>query len=237
MTIPITIIRIKRVTTMLIELKSLYRTYQSRDRVNSVEALKEVNLSVAKGEYLAITGASGSGKSTLMNILGLLDTADSGNYYFDGTDITELSDREISHIRNKSIGFVFQSFNLIPSLTTLENVALPLEYRGVSRAERMEKAKRSLDMVGLSSRLFHKPSELSGGQQQRVAIARAIAGEPPVILADEPCGNLDSKSGSEIMNMLKTLNQSGRTVILITHDNKAAMQADRMVKVEDGKVY
>lgn len=222
---------------MLIELKSLYRTYQSRDRINNVEALKNVNLSVAKGEYLAITGASGSGKSTLMNILGLLDTADSGSYYFDGTDITELSDREISHIRNKSIGFVFQSFNLIPSLTTLENVALPLEYRGVSRAERMEKAKESLDMVGLSSRLFHKPSELSGGQQQRVAIARAIAGEPPVILADEPCGNLDSKSGNEIMGMLKTLNQSGRTVILITHDSKAAMQADRMVRVEDGTVY
>ncbi|MBQ2798618.1 MAG: ABC transporter ATP-binding protein [Ruminiclostridium sp.] len=222
---------------MLIELKSLYRTYQSRDRINNVEALKNVNLSVAKGEYLAITGASGSGKSTLMNILGLLDTADSGSYYFDGTDITELSDREISHIRNKSIGFVFQSFNLIPSLTTLENVALPLEYRGVSRVERMEKAKESLDMVGLSSRLFHKPSELSGGQQQRVAIARAIAGEPPVILADEPCGNLDSKSGNEIMGMLKTLNQSGRTVILITHDSKAAMQADRMVRVEDGTVY
>lgn len=222
---------------MLIELKSLYRTYQSRDRINNVEALKNVNLSVAKGEYLAITGASGSGKSTLMNILGLLDTADSGSYYFDGTDITELSDREISHIRNRSIGFVFQSFNLIPSLTTLENVALPLEYRGVSRAERMEKAKESLDMVGLSSRLFHKPSELSGGQQQRVAIARAIAGEPPVILADEPCGNLDSKSGNEIMGMLKTLNQSGRTVILITHDSKAAMQADRMVRVEDGTVY
>ena len=222
---------------MLIELKSLYRTYQSRDRINNVEALKNVNLSVAKGEYLAITGASGSGKSTLMNILGLLDTADSGSYYFDGTDITELSDREISHIRNKSIGFVFQSFNLIPSLTTLENVALPLEYRGVSRVERMEKAKESLDMVGLSSRLFHKPSELSGGQQQRVAIARAIAGEPPVILVDEPCGNLDSKSGNEIMGMLKTLNQSGRTVILITHDSKAAMQADRMVRVEDGTVY
>lgn len=237
MTIPITIIRIKRVTVMLIELKSLYRTYQSRDRINNVEALKNVNLSVAKGEYLAITGASGSGKSTLMNILGLLDTADSGSYYFDGTDITELSDREISHIRNKSIGFVFQSFNLIPSLTTLENVALPLEYRGVSRVERMEKAKESLDMVGLSSRLFHKPSELSGGQQQRVAIARAIAGEPPVILADEPCGNLDSKSGNEIMGMLKTLNQSGRTVILITHDGKAATQADRMVRVEDGTVY
>ncbi|MBQ8931323.1 MAG: ABC transporter ATP-binding protein [Ruminiclostridium sp.] len=222
---------------MLIELKSLYRTYQSRDRINNVEALKNVNLSVAKGEYLAITGASGSGKSTLMNILGLLDTADSGSYYFDGTDITELSDREISHIRNRSIGFVFQSFNLIPSLTTLENVALPLEYRGVSRVERMEKAKESLDMVGLSSRFFHKPSELSGGQQQRVAIARAIAGEPPVILADEPCGNLDSKSGNEIMGMLKTLNQSGRTVILITHDSKAAMQADRMVRVEDGTVY
>ena len=137
---------------MLIELKSLYRTYQSRDRINNVEALKNVNLSVAKGEYLAITGASGSGKSTLMNILGLLDTADSGSYYFDGTDITELSDREISHIRNKSIGFVFQSFNLIPSLTTLENVALPLEYRGVSRVERMEKAKESLDMVGAFGR-------------------------------------------------------------------------------------
>lgn len=237
MTIPITIIRTKRVIAMLIELKELYRTYHSRDRENNVEALKNVNLSVMQGEYLSITGASGSGKSTLMNILGLLDTPDSGSYYFNGTDITELTDREISHIRNHSIGFIFQSFNLIPSLTTLENVALPLEYRGVPRQERIERAKSSLSMVGLSSRLFHKSSELSGGQQQRVAIARAIASEPPVILADEPCGNLDSKSGSEIMSMLKSLNQSGRTVILITHDSNAARQADRMVRVEDGRVF
>lgn len=236
MTIPITITDAKRVTDMLIELKALCRTYHSRDKGNCVEALKNVNLSVEQGEYLSITGASGSGKSTLMNILGLLDTPDSGSYCFNGNDITQLTDKEISRIRNQSIGFVFQSFNLIPSLTTLENVALPLEYRGVSRTARAEKAKKALELVGLSSRLFHKPSELSGGQQQRVAIARAIASRPPLILADEPCGNLDSKSGGEIMDMLKTLNQSGHTVILITHDSKAARQADRMIRVEDGRV-
>lgn len=221
---------------MLIELKNLYRTYRSPDGANSVEALKGVNLHIDQGEYLSITGASGSGKSTLMNILGLLDTPDSGSYYFNGTDITELSDKEISHIRNRSIGFIFQSFNLIPSLTTLENVALPLEYRGMSKSERMERAENALAAVGLSSRLTHKPCELSGGQQQRVSIARAIASNPPVILADEPCGNLDSKSGGEIMDMLKKLNKNGRTVILITHDSNAARQADRILQVEDGRV-
>ncbi|MBP3921988.1 MAG: ABC transporter ATP-binding protein [Ruminiclostridium sp.] len=220
----------------MIELKNLYRTYRSPDGANSVEALKGVNLHIDQGEYLSITGASGSGKSTLMNILGLLDTPDSGSYYFNGTDITELSDKEISHIRNRSIGFIFQSFNLIPSLTTLENVALPLEYRGMSKSERMERAENALAAVGLSSRLTHKPCELSGGQQQRVSIARAIASNPPVILADEPCGNLDSKSGGEIMDMLKKLNKNGRTVILITHDSNAARQADRILQVEDGRV-
>ena len=234
--IPTIIIRIKRARIMLIELKNLYRTYRSPDGANSVEALKGVNLHIDQGEYLSITGASGSGKSTLMNILGLLDTPDSGSYYFNGTDITELSDKEISHIRNRSIGFIFQSFNLIPSLTTLENVALPLEYRGMSKSERMERAENALAAVGLSSRLTHKPCELSGGQQQRVSIARAIASNPPVILADEPCGNLDSKSGGEIMDMLKKLNKNGRTVILITHDSNAARQADRILQVEDGRV-
>ncbi len=221
---------------MLIELKNLYRTYHNQGGQSRVEALKDVNLKIDKGEFVSIVGASGSGKSTLMNILGLLDIPDSGNYYFDGKDITGLSDKEISRIRNHRVGFIFQSFNLIPSLTTLENVILPLEYRGMPRKERTERAKKALSSVGLSHRFHHRPTELSGGQQQRVAIARAIASHPGVILADEPCGNLDSKASKEIMDMLKKLNQDGCTVILITHDKEAAMYADRVINVTDGIV-
>lgn len=221
---------------MLIELENLYRTYNNQGGQSKVEALKGVNLKIDKGEFVSIVGPSGSGKSTLMNILGLLDMPDSGNYYFDGRNISGLSDKEISRIRNHRVGFIFQSFNLISSLTTLDNVILPLEYRGVPRKERIERAKKALSSVGLSHRFHHRPTELSGGQQQRVAIARAIASNPGVILADEPCGNLDSKASKEIMDMLKELNKGGCTVILITHDKEAARCADRVLCVSDGIV-
>lgn len=221
---------------MLIELKNLCRTYNNKVSQSKVEALKNVSLAIKKGEFVSIVGASGSGKSTLMNILGMLDTPDSGSYLFGGKDITELSDKEISRIRNRNIGFIFQSFNLIPSLSTLENVTLPLEYRGMGKKERTQKAKKALSLVGLSARYHHKPTELSGGQQQRVAIARAIASDPELILADEPCGNLDSKASKEIMDMLKGLNRNNCTVILITHDNEAAKYADRVLTVSDGMI-
>ncbi|MBQ4165983.1 MAG: ABC transporter ATP-binding protein, partial [Oscillospiraceae bacterium] len=176
-----------------------------------VRALDGVSLDIMSGEYVTITGVSGSGKSTLMNILGCLDTPSSGTYILDGSDVSELSDRELSRIRSRKIGFVFQSFNLIPALTAQENVELPLMYRGVSKAERREAAKRALEIVGLSDRAGHRPSEMSGGQQQRAAIARAIAADPSVILADEPCGNLDSSNSREVMDILRDLNRSGKT--------------------------
>ncbi len=219
---------------MLIKTTDLCRVYDSGK--NTVSALENVNISVESGEFISIVGASGSGKTTLMNILGLLDLPDSGRYLFEGQDISELSDKEISRIRNEKIGFIFQSFNLIPNLTTLENVCLPLEYRGVPKKQRVEKALAALQTVGLSHRVNHKPTELSGGQQQRAAIARAIAAEPELILADEPCGNLDSKAGGEIMQLLCGLNHAGKTLILITHDNSAARFADRIIRVTDGRV-
>lgn len=219
---------------MLIKTIDMCRIYKSGK--NTVEALNRVNLNIESGEYAAIVGASGSGKSTLMNILGLLDLPDSGEYYFEGRDIRGLSDREISRIRNEKIGFIFQSFNLIGGLSILENVSLPLEYRGVPLKKRTEAAIEALETVGLSHRMTHKPSELSGGQQQRAAIARAIASQPELILADEPCGNLDSKSGKEIMSLLSRLNDEGRTVILITHDINAAKAAKRIINVSDGIV-
>ncbi len=220
---------------MLIKTSDLCRTYKSGE--NTVAALHNINIDIEKGDFIAITGTSGSGKSTLMNILGMLDTADKGSYYFEDTSVNLLSDKEISNIRGRKIGFIFQSFNLILSLTTIENVMLPLEYRGIPRKERIEKAKTSLCAVGLSDRLYHRPTQLSGGQQQRVAIARAIASEPELILADEPCGNLDSKSGKEIMSMLKRLNENGKTVVLITHNEKDADMAEKIFRVEDGKLY
>ena len=185
---------------------------------------------------MAIVGSSGSGKSTLMNILGMLDLPDKGEYYFENNNVRFLSDKKLSEIRNEKIGFIFQSFNLINGMTVLENVSLPLLYRGVPLSKRNKIAKEALKTVGLENRLTHKPSELSGGQQQRVAIARAIAADPEVILADEPCGNLDSKSGKEIMDMLSRLNKSGKTVILITHDENAAKRAGRIIRVADGTV-
>lgn len=218
----------------LVTVKDICKIYNPGE--NEVRALDNVSLSIDKGEYVAIIGQSGSGKSTLMNMLGCLDTPTSGEYYLNGSDVSALSDDELSDIRNKEIGFIFQGFNLIANLTAIENVELPLIYRGVSKKERNDLAVEALKMVGLSHRMDHKPSEMSGGQQQRVAIARAIAAKPPVILADEPTGNLDSASSKEIIAILKGLHRDGRTVILITHDNEIADQAKRVIRIIDGKI-
>lgn len=203
---------------------------------NEVRALDHINLTINTGEYVAIIGQSGSGKSTLMNMLGCLDIPTSGTYILDGRDVSCLSDDELSDIRNQEIGFIFQGFNLIPSFSAIENVELPLLYRGVGKKERHDLAVSALTKVGLENRMQHKPSEMSGGQQQRVAIARAIAQAPPVILADEPTGNLDSGSSKEIIEILKKLHEEGRTVIMITHDNDIAAQAKRVVRIKDGKI-
>lgn len=218
----------------LITLKNIYKIYNPGE--NEVRALDDVSLSVDENEFVAIIGHSGSGKSTLMNVLGCLDVPTSGTYMLHGQDVSHMSDDELSDIRNKEIGFIFQGFNLIQNLTALENVELPLIYRNVGRKERETLSLAALEKVGLEKRLTHKPSEMSGGQQQRVAIARAIAQAPPVILADEPTGNLDSGSTKEIMGILRTLHQEGRTVILITHDNDIAAQAERVIKIKDGKI-
>lgn len=203
---------------------------------NEVRALDHVDLEMEKGEFVAIIGHSGSGKSTLMNMLGCLDVPTSGSYYLNGKDVSVMKDNQLSEIRNQEIGFIFQGFNLISNLTALENVELPLIYRGIGRAKRHKLAKEALIRVGLEKRMDHKPSEMSGGQQQRVAIARAIAAQPPVILADEPTGNLDSASTQEIMDILKGLHKAGRSIILITHDNEIAEQAKRVVRILDGKI-
>ncbi len=201
-----------------------------------VRALDGVSLDIFSGEYVAVTGVSGSGKSTLMNILGCLDTPSSGSYLLDGNDVSELHDSELSRIRSRKIGFVFQSFNLIPSLTALENVELPLMYRGVPQTERRRLAQQALESVGMTGRAMHRPCEMSGGQQQRTAIARAIAADPSVILADEPCGNLDSRNSREVMDILSQLNRSGKTVVIITHDEQAARRAQRIVRIADGRI-
>ena len=218
----------------LVEVQDMCKIYNPGE--NEVRALDHVSLKIQKGEFVAIVGHSGSGKSTLMNMLGCLDVPTSGRYYLNGKDVSNLTDDELSDIRNMEIGFIFQGFNLIPNLTAQENVELPLIYRGVPRKERSALAEESLEIVGLSHRMDHKPSEMSGGQQQRVAIARAIAARPPVILADEPTGNLDSRSTQEIMNVLKDLHKSGRTVILITHDDEIAAQVKRVIRIKDGKI-
>ena len=198
--------------------------------------MDHVNLQIHENEFVAIIGQSGSGKSTLMNMLGCLDIPTSGTYMLHDKDVSHMSDNELSDIRNKEIGFIFQGFNLIANLTALENVELPLIYRGVGRKERAKLSETALEKVGLAKRKTHKPSEMSGGQQQRVAIARAIAQAPPIILADEPTGNLDSGSTKEIMEILKGLHEEGRTVILITHDNDIAAQAKRVIKIMDGRI-
>ena len=218
----------------LIRVQNLMKIYNPGE--NEVRALDDVSLDIGQGEFVAIIGQSGSGKSTFMNMLGCLDVPTSGNYYLNGKDVSNMTDDELSDVRNVEIGFIFQGFNLIPNLTAKENVELPLIYRGVSKKEREDLAVESLKAVGLEHRMDHKPSEMSGGQQQRVAIARAIAARPPVILADEPTGNLDSRSTQEIMEVLKELHRSGRTVILITHDDEIAAQVNRVIRIKDGKV-
>jgi len=218
----------------LIKVQDMCKIYNPGE--NEVRALDHVNLEIQRGEFVAIIGHSGSGKSTLMNMLGCLDVPTSGTYYLNGKDVSSLKDNQLSEIRNQEIGFIFQGFNLIANLTALENVELPLIYRGIGRSQRHKLAKEALIRVGLEKRIDHKPSEMSGGQQQRVAIARAIAAEPPVILADEPTGNLDSASTGEIMDILKGLHGLGRSVILITHDNEIADQAKRVVRILDGRI-
>lgn len=218
----------------LVEIRDVCKVYNPGE--NEVRALDHINVNIDTGEYVAIIGQSGSGKSTLMNMLGCLDVPTSGMYRLHGQNVSEMDDDELSDIRNKEIGFIFQGFNLIPNLTAIENVELPLIYRGVGKAKRMELSRKALEKVGLGHRLDHKPSEMSGGQQQRVAIARAIAQAPPIILADEPTGNLDSHSTQEIMGILRELYEEGRTVILITHDNEIAAKAKRVIKIKDGHI-
>lgn len=218
----------------LVEIKKMHKIYNPGE--NEVRALDGVSLSVDKGEMIAIIGHSGSGKSTLMNMLGCLDVPTKGKYYLHGKDVSKMTDNELSDVRNKEIGFIFQGFNLIANLDAIANVELPLIYRGVEKKRRRELAKEALAMVGLENRMTHKPSEMSGGQQQRVAIARAIAARPPIVLADEPTGNLDSKSSQEIMDILRNLYQKGRTVIIITHDDEIAEQARRIVRIKDGRI-
>ena len=218
----------------LVEIQDISKIYNPGE--NEVRALDHISLTIQKGEFVAIIGQSGSGKSTFMNMLGCLDVPTEGTYILNGQNVSKLSDNELSDIRNQEIGFIFQGFNLIANLTAQENVELPLIYRGVPKKERHELSVAALKKVGLAHRMDHRPSEMSGGQQQRVAIARAIAQAPPVILADEPTGNLDSASSMEILDILKQLHAENRTVILITHDNDIAKQAKRVIRIKDGKI-
>lgn len=220
---------------MLIEIKNIYKIY-NEGKESEVRALDDVTLSIDRGEFVAIIGASGSGKSTLMNILGCLDVPTYGDYILNGADVTDRTDRQLAHIRNKEIGFIFQGYNLIPALTAYENVELPLIYQGISVFQRKERVMAALERVGMADRFGHRPSEMSGGQQQRVAIARAIAAHPPIIMADEPTGALDSHTGQEVLHFLQQLNREGTTVILITHDNGIAATARRCVRLADGKI-
>ena len=218
----------------MISVKNLKKTYFLGGE--EVHALDDVSLSIKEHEFVAIIGQSGSAKSTFMNMLGFLDRPDSGEITLDGTDILKCKEKELSVIRNKKIGFIFQQFHLLPKLSALENVELPLIYQGMPTKKRREKAVKALKAVGLEKRMNHKPNQLSGGQQQRVAIARALVGEPSLILADEPTGNLDSRSGKEIMMLLHNLYEEGNTIVLITHDNNVAMEAPRQVQISDGKI-
>ena len=220
---------------MLVTLKNVYKIY-GEGLESEVRALDGVSLDIERGEFVAVVGQSGSGKSTMMNVLGCLDIPTRGEYFLDGTDVQELTDKELSRIRNKQIGFIFQQYNLIQSLTVLENVELPLIYQGINADDRYDMAMAALERVGLAGRVKHKPAEMSGGQQQRVAIARAIATKPPIIMADEPTGALDSRTGQEVLKFLQQLNREGSTVILITHDNGIAATARRVVRLQDGKI-
>lgn len=218
----------------LIHIENMKKIYSPGE--NEVRALDGIDLDIEKGDLVAIVGHSGSGKSTLMNMLGCLDTPTSGKYVLDGQDVASMTDNQLADVRNKEIGFIFQGFNLISNLDAVENVELPLVYRGVSKNERKQLAMEALKSVGLEDRMKHKPNEMSGGQQQRVAVARAVAAKPPIILADEPTGNLDTKSTQEIMEILKELHRSGRTVIIITHDEEIASQAHRVIRILDGRI-
>ncbi|MFN8317960.1 MAG: ABC transporter ATP-binding protein [Saprospiraceae bacterium] len=216
----------------LIKITNLTKTYRMGEEI--VQALKGVSLSIEKNEYVALMGPSGSGKSTLMNLLGCLDTPSEGEYVLNDNVVSEMSDAELAEVRNKLIGFVFQTFNLLPRMSALENVALPLVYSGIGKDERLEKAARVLEVVGLADRMHHKPNELSGGQRQRVAIARALVNDPAIILADEPTGNLDTKTSIEIMSIFEKIHKNGNTVILVTHEPDIAEYAHRIIKLRDG---
>jgi len=218
----------------VIRIENLTRFYTIGEE--TVRALNGINLTIQKNEYVALMGPSGSGKSTLMNIIGCLDTPTSGEYFLNGPNVAQLSDSELAAIRNKEIGFVFQTFNLLPRLTALQNVALPLVYAGIPEAERLKKAKEVLEQVGLGNRMTHKPNELSGGQRQRVAVARALVNNPSIILADEPTGNLDSKTSEEIMQLIDIIHQAGNTIVLVTHEEDIALHAKRVVRMRDGIV-
>ena len=220
----------------LVELRDVYKIY-GEGRESEVRALDGVSLTIGKGEFVAVVGQSGSGKSTMMNVLGCLDIPTRGTYLLGGTDVRELTDKELSHIRNKQIGFIFQQYNLIQSLTVLENVELPLIYQGVNADDRRDMALEALARVGLANRIKHRPVEMSGGQQQRVAIARALAAKPAILLADEPTGNLDSKTSQDVMGLLKVTSQRfAQTIVMITHNEEIAQMADRIVRIEDGRI-
>ena len=218
----------------LIELKDIYKVYQMGDE--EVRANDGITLTIYRGEFVAIVGKSGSGKSTLMNIIGALDVPTEGEYHLGGEDVSDMTDDELAEIRNKMIGFIFQQYNLLPKLDLLENVELPLLYAGVGAGERRERAMAALEKVGLKEKYKNMPSQLSGGQQQRVSIARALAGDPSLILADEPTGALDSRTSRDVLNFLKQLNDEGNTIVMITHDSSIAMEAKRVVRIHDGKI-
>ncbi|MCC6690105.1 MAG: ABC transporter ATP-binding protein [Bacteroidia bacterium] len=218
----------------MIELKNIARTY--RVGSETIHALRSVSVGISKNEYVALMGPSGSGKSTLMNMLGCLDTPSNGEYILNGLSVSKMSDNELAEVRNKEIGFVFQSFNLMPRYSALENVILPLVYAGMPKAEREDRGKEVLEQVGLHDRMHHKPNELSGGQKQRVAIARALVNKPAIILADEPTGNLDSKTSIEIMGLFQDIHRRGNTIILVTHEEDIALYAHRIVRLKDGLI-
>lgn len=223
-------------TEPLIVIKNMSKIYHMGSSDTEVRALDGIDLTIERGEFVSIMGPSGSGKSTLMNMLGCLDTPTSGEYYLEGIEVSDLSDNQLAEIRNQKIGFIFQGFNLIPKLDAYENVELPLVYRGTKPKERQRRVIEALQQVGLGDRIHHKPTQLSGGQQQRVAIARTLAGNPPLILADEPTGALDTKSGLEIMEILTKLNKAGTNLILITHDDDVAHHSNRIIRIQDGKI-
>ncbi|MBP6827453.1 MAG: ABC transporter ATP-binding protein [Saprospiraceae bacterium] len=218
----------------MISIKGLNKTYVMGAEI--VEALKDVTLEIAKNEYVALMGPSGSGKSTLMNLLGCLDSPTRGEYWLNGIEVSTMDDGDLAEVRNKQIGFVFQTFNLMPRLSALENVALPLVYAGIGKEDRLAKARKTLEAVGLGDRVNHKPNELSGGQRQRVAVARALVNDPAIILADEPTGNLDTKTSYEIMGLFEQIHQAGNTVILVTHEHDIAQHAHRIVRLRDGLI-